>query len=221
METLLDWISKNKEWLFSGVGVVLILTIGSFIYRRYFAKGMAQLPTCGKLRGTSEINAAIESIAANGSKRIQLLIQVLGPKPHLPGSLADTIARRIKETTRRGIPIKYDPILVFDSENPQPDFIKGALRRDDVFSKHGVRQFVHPRYFSQKHNGGLDILIVDRTHLLILLNTVPGAEAMQVGFLFKDQPEIASEYADWFDQVLMPNAQYLDDWLQTNTPAKA
>lgn len=216
MENVLDWISKNKEWLFSGVGVALAFTIGRLIYKRFFAKGAVHLPTCRKLQGSSEINGVFELIAAGGLKRIQLLIQVLGPKPHLPESIAETIARRIQETTRLGIPIKYDPILVFDTEKPPAGFIEGILRRDDVFSKHGVRQFVRPRYLAQKHNGGVDILIVDRTHLLLLLNTVPDAQAMQVGFLFKDQPEIASEYSDWFDQVLMPSSKYLDEWLQIN-----
>ncbi len=174
------------------------------------ARGIGQDERLGRrLQGPAEINAAFESVASMGSKRIQLWIQVLGPEPHLPDSLADTIARRIQETSRLGIPIKYDPVLVLDREKTSPAFLEGISRRADVFSRRGVAQFVRPRYLQHGHNSGMDILIVDKTHLLIALNTVPSATTMQVGFLFRDRPEVASEFSDWFDHVVMPNTQDL------------
>jgi len=57
---------------------------------------------------------------------------------------------------------------------------------------------------------------VDRTHVLLALNTVPSAQNMQVGFVFREQPELASEYADWFDQVLMPGTRSFDEWLKAH-----
>lgn len=30
----MDWIIENKEWLFSGIGVVCITTIGSVLFKR-------------------------------------------------------------------------------------------------------------------------------------------------------------------------------------------
>lgn len=33
--TILDWLDKNKEWLFSGVGVALLGYVGTLIWRRF------------------------------------------------------------------------------------------------------------------------------------------------------------------------------------------
>jgi len=35
---LIEFIRENKEWLFSGVGVTILLTIGVFIKRKFFRK---------------------------------------------------------------------------------------------------------------------------------------------------------------------------------------
>jgi len=103
-----------------------------------------------KLTGPSEINASFESLAAHCSKRLQLLVQVLGERPHLPETLATTIARRIDETNRRGVPIKYDPILVFDTNHISKEFMDGLAKRQEVFTQRGVAQFVRPRYLHQR-----------------------------------------------------------------------
>jgi hypothetical protein len=173
-----------------------------------------------RLQSTPNINGAFVSTAATGSKRIQLLIQVLGPKPHLPEEVASTIAHRIDETRRLGVPIKYDPVLVFNSEAPAPGFLEGVLRRNDVFAELGVDQFVRPRYLDQRNNVGADVLIVDRKHLLIALNTVPAAQSMQVGFLFTDQPALAEEFSDWFDQIVMPQTKPFDEWMAARAPKR-
>lgn len=218
LRRLLRWLNSNKQWLFSGIGCAILGGVLTAIWRGHIAPApYVHKDQLGgrRLGSPSEINATVESLVAGSTKRIQLLIQVLGENPHLPDSLAETIARRISERNRLGIPIKYDPVLVFDSEHPPKGFVKALLARGEVFSRHGVAQFVRPRYLDQKHTLGADILIVDKKHLLIALNTVPDAEGMQVGFLFEGEGEISSEFADWFDQVLMPNTKYISDWLKT------
>jgi hypothetical protein len=198
------WFARSPDWE-PAVTWILIAAALVRVEASSRKSPSRELPTCTRLQGPLQINDAFESLAAISSKRIQLLIQVLAPEPHLPESLADTIARRIEETSRRGVPIKYDPVLVLDSDTVSPEFRKSLRRRSEVFARRNVAQFVQPRYFHQRFAFGVDILIVDRTHLLLALNTVPAAATMQVGFMFKDQPEIATEFADWFDQILMPN----------------
>lgn len=35
---ILQWINDNKEWFFSGIGVVLITTLGTIIKKLFFKK---------------------------------------------------------------------------------------------------------------------------------------------------------------------------------------
>ena len=37
MEALLNWVIKNKEWLFSGAGLVVITWIGRHIFKKTHA----------------------------------------------------------------------------------------------------------------------------------------------------------------------------------------
>jgi hypothetical protein len=154
LRQLLRWFNSNKQWLFSGVGCAIFGGILTAIWGGHIAPApYVHKDQLGgrRLGSPSAINAAVESLAAGSTKRIQLLIQVLGENPHLPDSLAETIARRISERNRLGIPIKYDPVLVFDSEDPPKGFVKALLARGEAFSRHGVAQFVRPRYLDQKH----------------------------------------------------------------------
>ncbi len=34
MHQILDWVVQNKQWLFSGVGIVIVSWLGRLIYRR-------------------------------------------------------------------------------------------------------------------------------------------------------------------------------------------
>lgn len=54
MDDLLSWIIRNKEWLFSGVGVVVVAWIGRIIY-----KGRQAAPTQNIRSGSNSTNIQV------------------------------------------------------------------------------------------------------------------------------------------------------------------
>lgn len=39
---MMEWIMENKEWIFSGVGVVVIGAVGRFLYKKRSESGQVQ-----------------------------------------------------------------------------------------------------------------------------------------------------------------------------------
>jgi len=55
MENLLLWLDTNKQWFFEGLGVALIVGLGSILYSRSQARGAKQNQRSGD--GSTNIQA--------------------------------------------------------------------------------------------------------------------------------------------------------------------
>jgi hypothetical protein len=50
---LLNWIADNKEWLFSGVGVTIVILVGRFLIRRFRGNRDSAQPHTSETRTTA------------------------------------------------------------------------------------------------------------------------------------------------------------------------
>lgn len=65
MEDLINWISNNKEWIFSGAGIAIIGLIGRFIYKGTQASSSQNIKS-GK--NSTNIQVGRDMNISNGSK---------------------------------------------------------------------------------------------------------------------------------------------------------
>ncbi|KQA22625.1 hypothetical protein F546_17140 [Vibrio paracholerae 877-163] len=61
----MDWLIENKEWVFSGVGVLVMSIIFSYFLKTYKTNGIKQSITSGK----SALNVQGKNVTVNIGKK--------------------------------------------------------------------------------------------------------------------------------------------------------
>lgn len=64
---MIDWFIANKEWVFSGVGVVVVVSIIGFVFKRKNSASVEQHQISGKdsinIQGARDINLSLNSLS--------------------------------------------------------------------------------------------------------------------------------------------------------------
>lgn len=115
------------------------------------------------------------------------------------------VASRLKELKATGTPARLDAVVIAE----QKQFDIDSLRRSTVdkvgiYKQAGLDGLVSIRALSQVRPVGFDILIIDQQHVGIAFPSIAGAEDLMTGLIFEDQPDVAREFANWFDQRVWP-----------------
>ncbi len=149
-----------------------------------------------------------------GTLHKRLRTMAVGRSITSPDEWAKTVARRLQETKRAGAPAKFEAILAVDFDNLPPDFQQGIESRLNLYKKAGVRDLVSLYILDLKPPIGFDVHIVDKEHLILALTTLAGVKDTPYGISFENQPLIASEFADWYDQIVLKKAIPYEEWIQ-------
>lgn len=101
----------------------------------------------------------------------------------------------------------YQVVLACDIDQLGDDFVKRNDERRATYAKAGVGDLVQLYILNARPAIGLDVLIVDTDHLHLSLTTSTGDSHFQSGIVFENQPNLASVFVDWFERVVLPDAE--------------
>ncbi|MBB4910536.1 hypothetical protein [Actinophytocola algeriensis] len=165
---------------------------------------LSQSSPVRRLDGASAIYADGTRLVNSTTRRIRSVI--VGEPNKAPMSFSQTVARRLRELNEAGAPARFDAVIVFNKDN----FDIASLKRNtaeklDAYATAGLSELVTLKAIGQETPLGFDILIIDQKHVHIAFPSMRGAHGLMAGLVFEDQPEVAQEFANWFDERVWPN----------------
>lgn len=166
------------------------------------------------LKGVDEIYGTTMRLCSAVQNNIKTIVFASGPKA--PHRWAETVARRLRETKQSGAPAKFEVVIALDFDQLAVDFKQNMEARNKLYERFGVFDLVSLNLLNIKPCVGFDILILDRRHVVIGFTTFTGIRQLQSAILFENQPHIASEFADWFDQFIIRSAIPYESWASTH-----
>jgi hypothetical protein len=134
--------------------------------------------------------------------------------PKTPQEWAQAIARRLRDSRKSKKPVTLEAVIAVDFNFLKATDMDPFKERYNVYKKIGVSDLYKPRLLNTINPIGLDVFIIDRKHVILAFTMAEGLTDLQRGILFEDQPMLASEFADWFDQQIFRRAVPLDKWLK-------
>jgi hypothetical protein len=169
-----------------------------------------------RLNGTYEIYSVGRQLCTKLNERMQAVVYTTGPKA--PPEWAEAVSSRLAETKAQGVPAKFDVILVANSKLSKTDFVREMDRRNQIYKSRDVFDQVSLWIIDSQPEQGFDVLVLDRKHAIISFTKTAGISTVQSGILFENEPKIASDLSDWFDQLLIRKAVPFDLWLEQEDP---
>lgn len=163
-----------------------------------------------------EIYEVAKRLANTANSKIRDIIFGTGPKA--PLDWVEAVARRLEGAKLAGTPIEFEVIIAIDLAQLPPNFLQINEERFQILKRHGVRDALSVYLLDLKPAIGFDLLIIDREH--ISLNLTPaGGKYTQRCVVFEHQPQLASSFADCFDQLIRQATPY-EDWLRVQQMGK-
>lgn len=167
------------------------------------------------LSGDQEIYRSAIRLYESVSDQVRVVQIAGGPQP--PDWYGETAAKILSAKKSCGKLVKFDGLLVLDLENLPKDFVARMAARLSIYDRHGVADLVSVYLLHSPHPVGLAVFIVDRKHAHISLTKKSGIKNLQSAIVFENQPLIAADLADWFDQLVVRSAMPYETWLQSHT----
>lgn len=180
---------------------------------RNFTRSQAESSVAGTVaRGLPDITALIEKLCLKAEKNIRLFIHALGAEYKIPDAVAKNLAKEIKKREKAGRPLRFHPLIVVDQDVPTEDLLDALARRGQIYAKHGVHEFTAPRFLHTHTPIGIDVLIIDNTHVFFCITTAHSSKQTQVGILFEQHPKFILEMVDWFEHIVGERAILLEEF---------
>lgn len=172
-----------------------------------------------QLIGAEQIYGAMARIVSLAERRIRCLI--IDNKERSPKKLTEVVAQRLRSLDRAGIPVKFEAVIAADLDKPSPDFLSWIIDRKNIYDQHKAMHLISLRLLDMEPPFGFDIYIVDQEHIFLLFSKLLGSERASVAILFENQPSIAKDFIDWYDDAVMKSSISFDEWLQRRNDPRA
>ena len=135
-------------------------------------------------------------------------------------NLTQKVADRLAAKKRQYGDVRYRVVLVFDSNKNSHELNqieKDNRDRLQFYASKGLKDNVELRVFDRKPLMKFDVLIIDTSHVNIGFDTYEGPTKgnveIQNTMVWKNQRELASKLARWFDETVWSHAKPFDVWL--------
>lgn len=162
-------------------------------------------PTMRRIDGRSAIYKDGMRLVSEAQSRIRSFQIAAGVKA--PPEFGRAVASRLRELDRQGKPARLDVVIVIDKSLLPPDFESTMRARYQIYEGLGVGHLVAVHLLDQAHPVGMDYLIIDRRHVTVSFTPTAGTHMLMTSIIFEDQPDIANQFAEWFDQKVLPAAE--------------
>jgi len=167
------------------------------------------------LKSSDEVYAAGARLTAHMERKLRTIVYGKGAKG--TRQWAETTAKRLKHLKDTGIFPEFHIVIAIDLQSVPANFQVEIDQRFKVFEKHGVGDTLSLYLLDVKPVLGSDVYVVDKAHVII--NPVPFPDVnTQRAILFENQPLIAEDYAEWFDNYVRPKAISYEVWRNQRTP---
>ncbi|WP_442544981.1 hypothetical protein ACSBOX_04435 [Arthrobacter sp. KN11-1C] len=155
-----------------------------------------------RVQGKEEIYK--DGIRLVGQAETRIRSVLVGDSMKAPKAFADAVAARLQKLSKQGKPASMVVILVMQKSALPTNFEDLVRERHEIYRRKGVGQFVSVRLIDQENPVGMDYLIIDRRHISISFTPTAETHMLMSSIVIEDQPEIAEQFADWFDNKLIP-----------------
>lgn len=168
-------------------------------------KALARSPDTKQVEGKDAIYKCGIRLVDTMESRIRSIVVADGNKA--PVDFSQSAAARLNELDRQGKPARFDVVLMLDKEMTPDDLLHRLRTRHQQYVNRGVGHLVAVHVLYQDHPVGMDYLIIDRRHVSVAFTPTAGTEKLMTALVFEDQPEVAGQFAEWFDQRVLPGAE--------------
>jgi hypothetical protein len=124
-----------------------------------------------------------------------------------PRAFATAAATRLQQLKKARKPASMVVVLVLPRAEIPPDFEDIVRERHELYRRKGVGELVSVYVLEQDQAIGMDYLIVDRKHVAISFTPTGQTHDLMSSISIEDQPDIADQFANWFDNKLVRAAR--------------
>lgn len=154
---------------------------------------------CRYYEGHNESYTAAIELIASAQKHVRALI--IGRTA--PEKWRAAISDRLRES-KDNKPIKFQPTVAFSNINAP--FIEQLEKHLETYRNKGVEHLITIRVLDLNRPLGFDMLIVDHQHVFLGVPSVADDQFLSRALVFEGQTRLASELADWYDQIIVPSS---------------
>lgn len=166
-----------------------------------------------RLVGKHEIYLSPNRLWGKTEHRLRNVIAANGPKS--PEEYPKLVAARLRERKEAGHPVRFDVVMVMDPKLISPDAfrVKNDARLQ-LYDRYGFKGCVHLHILETEHPINFDVSIIDNRHAYIGFTLFDEHQPLSTAVEFADQPELASDLASWYDNVILKHAVPYEQWLR-------
>jgi hypothetical protein len=160
------------------------------------------------LEKKDEIYDAVAESITTAKERIRVVL--LETRPRIPDKVLSAIADRLQHG------VTYEIVVVLNPKDKSGEFERSHAELLQVLKE---RKLKDPRYFlfvlETDKPICFDTLIVDEKDIGVGFTRSERQKDLENAIMFKDRPDIAKKFADWFDRVIKPQSIPFEKWKES------
>jgi hypothetical protein len=126
-----------------------------------------------------------------------------------PSYFFDTLLARLVGAKGERGPVAYDAVLALDASDSNETLLKRGLAWLGRLEDSDVADCANLYVFDMRPPVGFELLIVDDMHVVIGFTTLHRESDLQTGLLFENSPEVARDFSDWLQRLVLPRSRLL------------
>jgi hypothetical protein len=174
-------------------------------------RGMIETSLGGQpLEKKEEIYDIVAESISTARERIRVVL--LETRPRIPDKVLAVLADRLQHE------VTYEIVVVLNPKDRSGEFERSHTELWQVLKERKVKD---PRYFlfvlETDKQICFDTLIVDEKDVGIAFTRSERQKELENAIMFRNSPDMAKKFADWFDRVIKPQSIPFEKWKESRT----
>lgn len=161
-----------------------------------------------------EIYPAVTRVIGIAAEHIRIVLLESRPAP------PDDVLEAIVERLDKGM-VHYDLVMVLKPDSQDlgryEETHKNLVNRLDLRSQEAKDRYTL-YVLETKKTICFDTIIIDEQHIGIGFTRYRAEKDVQNAIMFKNHPELAKKFAEWFDKMIVLQSQHYEDWVKLRKP---
>ncbi len=171
-------------------------------------RGLLEQNLGGQTLEREEIYPAVTRLIGLAKKRVRIILLESRPAP--PDNVLEAIAERLFKKE-----VYYDLVIVLQPDSNDlgryENTHKNLVQRLELQSQEAKARY-NLHVLETKKTICFDTLIVDDQHIGVGFTRFQVERDVQNAIMFKNHPELTEKFAEWFDQMILPQSQKYEEW---------